>query len=131
MVMFTRRVGFRRSTRRRLLMIRRREFIAGLGAAGWPLAASAQQRILPVIGFLHNQSLESMRDKIQAFQQGLAETGYVEGRNVAIEHRLNRGDVNRRQALVSDLTRTQVSVIVAATTSGAADAKAATNTIPI
>jgi putative tryptophan/tyrosine transport system substrate-binding protein len=62
--------------------MKRREFIAGLGGAvAWPLTARAQQRTLPVIGFLHNQSLESMRDKIPAFQQGSAEKGYVEGRN--------------------------------------------------
>jgi putative tryptophan/tyrosine transport system substrate-binding protein len=84
--------------------MKRREFIAGIGAAVLPAAARAQQRILPVIGFLHNQSLESMRDKIPAFQQGLAEKGYVEGRNVAIEHRWAEGEANRRRALIADLS---------------------------
>jgi putative tryptophan/tyrosine transport system substrate-binding protein len=112
--------------------MKRRQFIAGLGSAAlWPHAARAQQRTLPVIGFLHNQSLESMRDKIPAFQQGLAEKGYVEGRNVAIEHRWAEGEANRRRALIADLIRSQVSVIVADTTNGGADAKAATQTIPI
>ena len=112
--------------------MRRREFIAGLGGAAlWVRAARAQQGTLPVIGFLHNQSLESMRDGIAAFQHGLAETGYVEGRNVAIEHRWAEGDVNRRRALIADLIRSQVSVIIADTTNGAADAREATNTIPI
>jgi putative ABC transport system substrate-binding protein len=110
----------------------RREFIAGIGgAAVWSAIARAQQRTLPVIGFLHNQSQESMRDKIPAFRQGLVETGYVEGRNLAIEHRWAEGDVNQRRALVADLIRSQVSVIVADTTNGAADAEAATNMIPI
>jgi putative tryptophan/tyrosine transport system substrate-binding protein len=111
--------------------MKRREFIAGLGAVAWPAAARAQQRALPVIGFLHNQSSESMRDKIPAFRRGLAKTGYVEGRNVATEHRWAEGDVNRRRALVADLIRSQVSVIVADTTNGGADSKAATNTIPV
>jgi hypothetical protein len=112
--------------------MKRREFIAGIGsAAAWPVVTRAQQRTLPVIGFLHNQSLESMRDKIPAFQQGLAEKGYVEGRNVAIEHRWAEGEANRRRALIADLIRSQVSVIVADTTNGGADAKAATQTIPI
>jgi putative tryptophan/tyrosine transport system substrate-binding protein len=110
--------------------MRRREFIAGIIAAAWPLGALAQQRV-PVIGFLHNQSPEFMRDLISAFRQGLVETGYVEGLNVAIEHRWAEGDVHRRRALVADLIRSQVSVIVADTTNGGADAKAATNTIPV
>ena len=112
--------------------MKRREFIAGLGGAvAWPVAVRAQQRTLPVIGFLHNQSPEFMRDLITAFRQGLVETGYVEGFNVAIEHRWAEGDVNRRRALAADLIGSQVSVIVADTTNGGADAKAATNTIPV
>jgi putative tryptophan/tyrosine transport system substrate-binding protein len=111
--------------------MRRRTFIAGLGAVAWTVAGWAQQRTLPVIGFLHNQSPEFMRDLITAFRQGLLETGYVEGLNVAIEHRWAEGDVNRRRALVADLIGSQVSVIVADTTNGAADAKAVTNTIPV
>jgi hypothetical protein len=66
-----------------------REFIAGLGSAtaGWPLAARAQQAAVPVIGWLESRSPETERDGIPAFQQGLAETGYVEGRNVVVEYR--------------------------------------------
>jgi putative tryptophan/tyrosine transport system substrate-binding protein len=112
--------------------MKRREFIAGLGGAVvWPMVPSAQPRTMPVVGFLHNQSPESMRDKISAFRQGLVETGYVEGHNLAIEHRWADGDVNWRRALVADLIRSQVSVIIADTTNGAADAKATTNTIPV
>jgi putative ABC transport system substrate-binding protein len=108
--------------------MRRREFIAGVGSAAlWVRAAGAQQRRLPVIGFFHYLSYY----RIPAFQQGLAETGYVEGRNVVIEHRWAEGDVDRQRALIADFVRSQVSVIVADTTSGAANAKAATNTIPI
>jgi ABC-type uncharacterized transport system substrate-binding protein len=86
---------------------------------------------MPVIGFLHSRSLESMRDKMEAFAQGLAETGFVEGRNVAIEHRWGEGQVARRRALLADLVRRKVSLIIADTTNGGADAKAATQTIPI
>jgi putative ABC transport system substrate-binding protein len=112
--------------------MRRRHFIAGLGsAAAWPLAPRAQQAKMPVIGFLHNQSPESARGGIPAFQQGLAETGYVDGRNVSIEHRWAEGQADRRPAFVADLIRRRVSVIVADTTNGAAGAKAATQTIPI
>jgi putative tryptophan/tyrosine transport system substrate-binding protein len=110
----------------------RRDFVAGLGsAAAWPVVARAQQPVLPVIGFLHNQSLDSMRDKMAPFAQGLAETGFVEGRNVAIEHRWAEGELERRRTLLADLVRRQVSLIIADTTNGGADAKAATQTIPI
>jgi putative tryptophan/tyrosine transport system substrate-binding protein len=116
--------------------MRRRDFIAALGgaASGFaaaPFAAQSQQRALPVIGFLHNQSLESMRDKIPAFQEGLAKSGYMEGRNVAIEHGWAEGSRDRRRALLADLIGRKVSVLVADTTNGAADAKAATKAIPI
>jgi putative tryptophan/tyrosine transport system substrate-binding protein len=110
--------------------MKRREFIAGISAAAWPLVARAQQAV-PVIGFLHNQSIESMRDKMEAFAQGLAEAGFVEGRNVAIEHLWEEGQVERRRALLADLVRRQVSLIIADTTNGGADAKTATGTIPI
>jgi putative ABC transport system substrate-binding protein len=112
--------------------MRRRDFMAGIGsAAAWSVATHAQHSALPVIGFLHNQSLESMRDKMAPFAQGLAERGFVEGRNVAIEHRWAEGQLERRRAFLADLIRHQVSLIVADTTNGGADAKAATQTIPI
>jgi putative ABC transport system substrate-binding protein len=89
--------------------MRRREFIAGIGAAAWPLVvARAQQPAMPVIGFLSDGSLETRRDYLALFLRGLAETGYVEGRNVTIEYRWaeNRGD--RLPALAVDLVRRQV-----------------------
>ena len=69
--------------------MRRRNFIKGIGssAAAWPLVARAQQPALPVIGFLHTESADRSRDRLRGFHQGLAETGYVEGRNVTIEYR--------------------------------------------
>jgi len=113
--------------------MRRREFIAGLGsAAAWPIAARAQQPTLPVVGWLHPAAPASMRDYIAAFHRGLAETGYVDGRNVAVEYRWAEGHFDRLAALAADLVRRQVAVIVApSTTQAALAAKAATQTIPI
>jgi putative ABC transport system substrate-binding protein len=112
--------------------MRRREFIAGLGgAAAWPLAARAQQRPVPTIGWLDSESLESVREYLPAFRKGLAEIGYVEGRNVIVEYRWAEHDNDRLSALAADLVRRQVALIVAPTTSSALAAKAATQTIPI
>src|SRR6516225_1607675 len=100
--------------------MKRRTFIAGLGsAAAWPLAARAQQAAVPVVGWLDGQAPESVRERLPAFRKGLAETGYVEGRNVIVEYHWAENNNDRLSALASDLVRRHVAVIVAATTSSA------------
>jgi hypothetical protein len=113
--------------------MRRREFIALTGGAAiaWPLATLAQQPAMPTIAWLDSQNRESTREAIPAFQQGLAETGYIEGRNVVIEYHWAEGNHDRLQALATDLVRRQVAVIAASTTPSALAARAATQTIPI
>ena len=112
--------------------MRRREFISLLSGAMWPIAVRAQQLVMPVIGFLHLTSLEANRENLAAFHRGLGDTGYIEGRNVAIEYLWAQGHNDRLPTLVAELVRRQVSVIVVLeSTNGALAAKAATQTIPI
>jgi putative ABC transport system substrate-binding protein len=113
--------------------MRRRKFITLLGAAtAWPLTAVAQQSAMPVIGFLHLMSLETKQSYLAAFHRGLGDTGFVEGRNVAVEYRWGQGQNDRLPTLVAELVRLRVSVIVVLeSTTGALAAKAATQTIPI
>src|SRR5262249_7629777 len=111
--------------------IGRRKFLATLGgAAAWPLAARAQQRPLPVVGFLGGES-SGLADRVSAFRGGLAESSYVEGRNGAVEYRLADGQIDRLPALTADLLRASPAVIATGGLPALLAAKAATGTIPI
>jgi putative ABC transport system substrate-binding protein len=112
--------------------IRRREFIFTLGgaAAAWPLAARAQQPPMPVVGFLRIALQPDATHRVTAFHQGMNETGYVEGQNVAIEYRSAEVQTDQLPLLVADLLRRPVALIVG-NTPGALAAKAATTTVPI
>jgi putative tryptophan/tyrosine transport system substrate-binding protein len=110
--------------------VRRREFIAGLGAAAaWPSSVRAQQPAVPVIGYLSAGSPDVFAERLLAFRQGLQEAGFVEGRNVAIEYRWSGDDLERLPALAADLVRRPVAVIAAfGGINGSLAAKAATST---
>ena len=117
--------------------MRRRAFISLVGGAAasavsWPLAARAQQPTIPIVGYVHSDSPQTVAGLLAAFREGLSETGYIEGQNVAIEYRWAENDLSRIPELVADLVRRRVAVIATPGSSATAlAAKAATTTIPI
>jgi putative ABC transport system substrate-binding protein len=113
--------------------MRRREFISLLGgtAASWPLAARAQQRAMPVVGHLYGETANALVMQTRAFEQGLSQSGFVDGHNVIIDYQWAEGDYGRLPALAAGLLRRRVAVIVTAGGPATLAAKAATVTVPI
>jgi len=113
--------------------VQRREFILLLGCAavGWPLAARAQQPAMPAIGFLSSLPLDAITDRLRGFRQGLKDTGYVEGENVAIVYRFAENQDDRLPTLAAELVSRRVAVIVTGNAPTTFAATAATTTIPI
>jgi putative ABC transport system substrate-binding protein len=113
--------------------MRRRDFLSVLSGAVvvWPFAGRAQQLTMPVIGFLNSGSPGPYRHLVAGFQQGLKESGYVEGENVVIEYRWAEGQYDRLSGMAAELIRRRVNVIAAMTTPAALAAEAAATTIPI
>jgi putative ABC transport system substrate-binding protein len=115
-----------------MLDLRRRQFLTLLGSAtAWPLAARAQHPAMPIVGFVEGRSAEATVRQAAAFRKALSETGYVEGQNVIVEYHWLDGQYDRLPALMADLVRRRVAVIVAFSNAPALAAKAATTTIPI
>ena len=112
--------------------MRRRDFITAIvgSAVTWPVAARAQQPAMPVVGFLNSASPDVFADRLRAFHQGLKDTGFVEGENVAIAYRWAENQLDRLPELAAELVRQQVKVI-AVNLVAALPAKAATASIPI
>ena len=113
------------------ICLRRREFIAGLGgaAASWPLALRAQQQTKPTIGWLYTQP--GGPTNVIAFRRGLAEIGFLEGRDVTVEYHTADGHLEQLPSLAADLVRRRVAVIYASTGDAALAVKAATRNIPV